>query len=52
MVRLGNALPGSVYRDAYCGMITDPTKLFVPIIQWIDRTHFGQWLIFDKTMHV
>ena len=32
--RLGDALSGSVYRDAYCCMITDPTQqLFVPIIQ-------------------
>ena len=38
--RLGNALSGSVYRDAYRRMITDPTRqLLVPIIQWIDRTH-------------
>ena len=38
--RLGDALSGSVYRDAYQRMITDPTRqLFVPIIQWIDRTH-------------
>lgn len=37
--RLGDALSGSVYRDAYTRMITDPTRqLFVPIIQWIDRT--------------
>jgi hypothetical protein len=38
--RLGDALSGSVYCDAYQRMITDPTRqLFVPIIQWIDRTH-------------
>ena len=37
--KLGDALSGSVYRDAYQRMITDPTRqLFVPIIQWIDRT--------------
>lgn len=37
--KLGEALSGSVYRDAYNRLITDPTKeLFVPIIQWIDRT--------------
>ena len=37
--RLGDAISGSVYRDAYQRMITDPTRqLFVPIIQWIDRT--------------
>jgi hypothetical protein len=36
---LGEALSGSVYCDAYARYITDPTKqLFVPIIQWIDRT--------------
>ena len=38
--RIGDALSGSVYRDAYQRMITNPRKqLFVPIIQWIDRTH-------------
>jgi Plavaka transposase len=38
--RLGDALSGSVYRDAYQRMITNPKRqLFVPIIQWIDRTH-------------
>lgn len=37
---LGEALSGSVYCDAYKRLITDPTRnqLFVPIIQWIDRT--------------
>lgn len=36
---LGEALSGSVYRKAYDRLITDPSKqLFVPIIQWIDRT--------------
>jgi hypothetical protein len=36
---LGEALSGSVYRKAYDRLITDPEKqLFVPIIQWIDRT--------------
>ena len=36
---LGEALSGSVYRDAYARNITDPNRqLFVPIIQWIDRT--------------
>ena len=36
---LGEALSGSVYRKAYNRLITDPEKqLFVPIIQWIDRT--------------
>ncbi|KAI2500845.1 hypothetical protein MHU86_13631 [Fragilaria crotonensis] len=36
---LGEALSGSVYRKAYDRLITDPQKqLFVPIIQWIDRT--------------
>jgi hypothetical protein len=47
--RLGNALSGSVYRDAYRHMITDPIRqLFVPIIQWIDRTHItgnGRFLL-------
>ena len=37
--RLGDALSGSVYRDAYADLITNPNnQLFVPIIQWIDRT--------------
>ena len=37
---LGDAISGSVYRKAYDRLITDPsTQLFVPIIQWIDRTH-------------
>jgi len=36
---LGDAISGSVYRDAYKRMITNPHRqLFVPIIQWIDRT--------------
>jgi hypothetical protein len=36
---LGEALSGSVYRKAYDRLITDPQKqLFVPIIQWTDRT--------------
>ena len=37
--KLGEAMSGSVYRQAYERMITDPSsQLFVPIIQWIDRT--------------
>jgi hypothetical protein len=37
--RLGEALSGSVYRNAYARLITNPERqLFVPIIQWIDRT--------------
>ena len=37
--RLGEALSGSVYSDAYARLITRPQRqLFVPIIQWIDRT--------------
>jgi hypothetical protein len=37
--RLGEAISGSVYRDAYDRLITDPSReFFVPIIQWIDRT--------------
>lgn len=38
--RLGEAISGSVYRDAYNRFITnrDRRQLFVPIIQWIDRT--------------
>ena len=37
--RLGDALSGSVYRNAYADLITNPNRqLFVPIIQWIDRT--------------
>jgi Plavaka transposase len=36
---LGDAISGQVYRDAYKRMITNPERqLFVPIIQWIDRT--------------
>ena len=36
----GEAISGSVYKEAYKRLITDPAKqLFVPIIQWIDRTH-------------
>ena len=36
---LGEAISGSVYRDAYQRLITKPDRqLFVPIIQWIDRT--------------
>jgi Plavaka transposase len=37
---LGEALSGSVYAEAYARYITQPSRqLFVPIIQWIDRTH-------------
>ena len=37
---LGEALSGSVYAAAYARYITQPHRqLFVPIIQWIDRTH-------------
>ena len=37
--RLGEAISGSVYREAYDRFISHPTRqLFVPIIQWIDRT--------------
>ena len=36
----GEAISGSVYKDAYNRLITDPNnQLFVPIIQWIDRTN-------------
>ena len=36
---LNEAISGSEYRKAYDRLITDPTQqLFVPIIQWIDRT--------------
>jgi hypothetical protein len=36
---LGEAMSGSVYRTAYERFITNPARqLFVPIIQWIDRT--------------
>ena len=36
---IGEALSGSVYRDAYAEYIQHPDReLFVPIIQWIDRT--------------
>ena len=36
---VGEAISGSVYNEAYDRLITDPAKqLFVPIIQWIDRT--------------
>ena len=37
--KLGEALSGSVYRDAYATLVQYPDRqLFVPIIQWIDRT--------------
>ena len=37
---LGEAMSGTVYRDAYACYITNPQKqLFVPSIQWIDHTH-------------
>jgi hypothetical protein len=37
---LGNMLSGSAYQQAYATFITNPEReLFVPIIQWIDRTH-------------
>jgi hypothetical protein len=37
---LGDALSGSVYRNAYSRFMTHPAReFFVPIIQWIDRTH-------------
>jgi len=36
----GEAISGSVYRDAYNRLITDPNnQRLVPILQWIDRTH-------------
>jgi hypothetical protein len=36
---LDEALSGSIYREAYNRHITKPSsQLFVPIIQWIDRT--------------
>ena len=36
---IGEALSGSVYQDAYAEYIQNPDReLFVPIIQWIDRT--------------
>ena len=36
---LGEALSGSVYHSTYKRFITNPSRqLFVPIIQWIDRT--------------
>ncbi len=36
---LGEAMSGSVYHTAYERFITNPARqLFVPIIQWIDRT--------------
>ena len=38
--QLADALSGSVYQSAYDRLITNPQKqLFVPIIQWIDRTN-------------
>ena len=37
---LEEAISGNVYKDAYKRLVTDPSRqLFVPIIQWIDRTH-------------
>jgi hypothetical protein len=42
--RLGDALSGSVYRDAYKRMITDPTRqLFVPIIIETIYVHSGHF---------
>jgi hypothetical protein len=36
---IGEALSGSVYREAYSKTVKHPEReLFVPIIQWIDRT--------------
>ena len=35
----GKAILGSVYKDAYNRLITDPNQLFVLIIQWIDQTN-------------
>jgi hypothetical protein len=38
-VTIGEALSGSVYREAYSKYVKQPEReLFVPIIQWIDRT--------------
>jgi hypothetical protein len=38
--QLGNVHSGSVNQQAYATYITNPEReLFVPIIQWIDRTH-------------
>ena len=38
--KLGNVLSGSVYQQVYAMFINNPEReLFVPIIQWIDRTH-------------
>jgi hypothetical protein len=37
--RLGDVLSGSVYRNAYADLITNPnSQFFVPIIPWIDRS--------------
>jgi hypothetical protein len=37
---LGEALSGSVYAEAYAPNITQPSdQLYIPNIQWIDRTH-------------
>jgi hypothetical protein len=37
---LSEAISGQVYKDAYKRLIRDPSRqLFVPVIQWIDRTH-------------
>jgi hypothetical protein len=37
--KIGEALSGSIYRDAYSKYVKHPAReLFVPIIQWIDRT--------------
>ena len=36
---IGEAISGSVYKSAYTHFISDPSQqLFLPIIQWIDRT--------------
>ena len=38
-VHFGEACSGTVYRNASATLITNPTnQLFVPIVQWIDRT--------------
>ena len=52
---LGEAMPGTVYCDAYVRLITNPQKqIFVPIIQWIDGTHVtgNNRVIFETCVHL
>jgi hypothetical protein len=50
---IGEALSGSVYREAYLKYVKHPEwELFVPIIQWIDCTSVtGILQIFTQAIH-